>query len=437
MNAEIRSIKTAAEQGLATTFASARATLPGKGAVASLRDDAFKRFDANGLPHRRVEQWKYTDLRALMREAKPLASPADIRKPADIAAILPGVDTSLVTIVNGRYAPEWTDKNAADPGITVTELFAWLADNAAYQIGKMPGNDDQASLLNTALMTGGVALHVKRGAAASKPIHIAHVFSGDAAAAMYPRSVVVVEPGAHVTLVESFSGPDGLDYQVNSALELLIGEGAHVDHLKIGFDGNAALRISTLGVTVAGKAAYKDFSFTTGGAVVRNQTFARFAGERIDAFIGGASLLKNKQHVDNTLVIAHAAAHCDSRELFKTVLDNQSHGVFQGKIIVEPHAQKTNAKMMTRSLLLSDEAEASQKPELEIFADDVVCGHGATAGALDPGLKFYMMSRGISEKEAETLLIQAFIGEAIEEVANEGIREALNLASLKWLGARG
>jgi Fe-S cluster assembly protein SufD len=436
MNAEIRSIKTAAEQGLATMFASARSTLPGKGAVATLRDDAFKRFDANGLPHRRVEQWKYTDLRALMREAKPLAGPADIRKPADIAAILPGVGASLVTIVNGRYAPEWSDKNA-DPGVTVTELFAWLADNATYQLGKMPGNYDQASLLNTAFMTGGVAVDVKRGAIASKPIHIVHVFSGDVAAAMYPSSVVVVEPGAHVTLVESFSGPDRIDYQVNSALELVIGEGAHVDHLKIGFDGNAALRISTLGVTVGTKAVYKDFAFTTGGAVVRNQTFARFAGERIDAFIGGASLLKNKQHVDNTLVINHASPHCDSRELFKTVLDNQSHGVFQGKIIVEPHAQKTNAKMMTRSLLLSDEAEASQKPELEIFADDVVCGHGATAGALDPGLKFYLMSRGISEKEAETLLIQAFVGEAIEEVGNEHIREALNLASLKWLGARG
>ena len=123
--------------------------------------------------------------------------------------------------------------------------------------------------------------------------------------------------------------------------------------------------------------------------------------------------------------------------MFKTVLDDQSHGVFQGKIIVDPHAQKTNAKMMTRSLLLSDEAEASQKPELEIFADDVVCGHGATAGALDPGLKFYLMSRGIHEKEAEALLIQAFIGETVEEVTHEGIREALNLAALRWLGSRG
>lgn len=437
MNAEIRAIKTAAEQGLATAFASARATLPGQGAVAVLREDAFKRFEVGGLPHRRVEEWKYTDLRALMREAKPLAGPGDIKKPADLSAILPGVDASVVTIVNGRYAPEWSDANTHDPGITLLELLAFAAENQDYKLGQMPGHADPAALLNTAFMSGGVGIRVKRGATERKPIHIAHVFSGDTAAAMYPRSVMIVEPGAHVTLVESFSGPDGIDYQVNSALELVIGDGARVDHIKIGYDGNAALRISTLGVTVGAKAVYKDFTFTTGGAVVRNQTFARFAGEGIDAFIGGASLLKNKQHVDNTLLITHAAAHCDSRELFKTVLDDQSHGVFQGKIIVDPHAQKTNAKMMTRSLLLSDEAEADQKPELEIFADDVVCGHGATAGALDPGLKFYLMSRGIHEKEAEALLIQAFIGETIEEVAHEGIRDDLNLAALRWLGARG
>jgi Fe-S cluster assembly protein SufD len=436
MNAEIRAIKSQAEQGLATAFAQAHATLPGKGAVASLREDAFKRFEATGLPHRRVEEWKYTDLRALMREAKPLAGPGDTKKPADFASLLPGVEASVATIVNGRYAPEWSDANTHDPGVTLLELFAFVAENPDYKLGQMPGHADQAALLNTAFMSGGVGIRVK-GAGQRKPIHIAHVFSGDATAAMYPRSVMIVEPGAHVTLVESFSGPDGIDYQVNSALELVIGEGARVDHIKIGYDGNTSLRVSTLGVTVGAKAVYKDFAFTIGGAVVRNQTFVRLAGEHIDAFIGGASLLKHKQHVDNTLLITHASAHCDSREMFKTVLDGQSHGVFQGKIIVDPHAQKTNAKMMTRSLLLSDEAEASQKPELEIFADDVVCGHGATAGALDPGLKFYLMSRGIHEKEAESLLIQAFIGETVEEVAHEGIREALNLAALRWLGARG
>jgi Fe-S cluster assembly protein SufD len=436
MNVEARATKTPAEQALANAFAAARGKLPGKGAVAALRDDAFKRFDAKGLPHRRVEEWKYTDLRALMREAKPLAGPADAKPKGDIAPILTGVDTDRIAIVNGRYEPAWSNFKVSDPGVTFAELFKFLADNPEYRLGQVPGGDDPAQWLNTAFMSGGVALRIKRGTAAAKPMHIAHVFSGDAAAAMYPRVVVIVEPGAQLTLVESFSGPEGMDYQVNSALELAIGDGARVDHIKIGCDGDKALRVSTLGVTVGAKATYKDFAFTLGGAVVRNQTFVRFGGEGSEGAIDGASLLKGRQHVDNTLVISHAAGHCVSRERFKSVLDGESHGIFQGKIIVEPHAQKTDGKMMTRALLLSDEAEADNKPELEIFADDVVCGHGATAGALDPGLKFYLMSRGIPAAEAEALLIQAFIDEVIEEIAHEGIRDALMFAALKWLGSR-
>ena len=413
MNVEVRNTKTAAEQALAAAFTAARATLPGKGAVAALREDAFKRFDAKGLPHRRVEQWKYTDLRALMREAKPLAGPAGAKPAGGIAPILTGVEADCVAIVNGRYEPAWSDVNGSNPGITIVELFKFLAENPDYRMGQVPGSNDPAYWLNTAFMGGGVALRVKRGAVPAKPIHIAHVFSGDAAAAMYPRCVVIVEPGAQVTLIESFSGPEGIDYQVNSALELTIGDDARVDHVKIGCDGGAALRVST-----------------------RNQTFVRFGGEGSEGMIDGASLLKGRQHVDNTLVINHAAGGCVSRERFKSVLDGESHGIFQGKIIVEPHAQKTDGKMMTRALLLSDEAEADNKPELEIFADDVVCGHGATAGALDPGLKFYLMSRGIPATEAEALLIQAFIDETIEEIAHEGIRRALMFAALKWLGSR-
>ncbi len=436
MNVEVRATKTPAEQALASAFAAARGKLPGKGAVAALRDDAFKRFDAKGLPHRRVEEWKYTDLRALMREAKPLAGPVGAKPKGDIAPILTGVDADYIAIVNGRYEPAWSNFKASDPGVIFAELFKFLADNPDYRLGQVPGGDDPAQWLNTAFMSGGVALRIKRGAAVAKPIHVAHVFSGDAAAAMYTRVVVIVDPGAQVTLVESFSGPEGMDYQVNSALELAIGDGARVDHIKVGCDGDQALRVSTLGVTVGAEVTYKDFTFTLGGAVVRNQTFVRFGGEGSEGAIDGASLLKGRQHVDNTLVISHAAGHCVSRERFKSVLDGESHGIFQGKIIVEPHAQKTDGKMMTRALLLSDEAEADNKPELEIFADDVVCGHGATAGALDPGLKFYLMSRGIPAAEAEALLIQAFIDEVIAEIAHEGIRDALMFAALKWLGSR-
>ena len=436
MPAEPRALKTPAEQALSAAFAAARGSLPGEGAVGKLREVAFERFDAAGLPHRRVEEWKYTDLRALMREARPLAGPAGAKPQGNIAPILSGIETDRIAIVNGRYESTWSDAKVSDPGVTVAELFEFVADNPDYRLGQVPGTDDPAYWLNTAFMSGGVALRIRRGGSVAKPVHIAHVFSGDAAAAMYPRSVVVVEPGAQLTLIESFSGAEGVDYQVNSALELVIGDGARVDHIKVGCDGGAALRVSTLGVTVGAKAAYKDFAFTLGGAVVRNQTFVRFAGEGSEGAIDGASLLKGRQHVDNTLVIDHAVGHCTSRERFKSVLDGESHGIFQGKIIVEPHAQKTDGKMMTRALLLSDEAEADNKPELEIFADDVVCGHGATAGALDPGLKFYLMSRGIPAAEAEALLIQAFIGEVVEEIAHEGIREALMFAALKWLGSR-
>jgi len=434
MNAEVHAMKTAAEQGLAAAYAAVRDKLPGK--VTALRDDAFKRFDVRGLPHRRVEEWKYTDLRALMRDAKPLAGPAGAKPKGGIATILTGIDADLLAVVNGRYEPAWSDVSSHDPGVLIDELFKFLTDNTDYRLGQVPGGDDTALSLNTAFMSGGVALRVKRGAKIAKPIHIAHVFTGNAAAAMYPRVVVIVEPDAQVTLIESFTGPESLDYQINSALELTIGAKAHVDHIKIGCDGGAALRISTLGVAVSAKAHYNDFAFTLGGAVVRNQTFVRFGGEGTQALLGGASLLKGRQHVDNTLVINHAAGGCTSRERFKSVLDDESHGIFQGKIIVEPHAQKTDAKMMTRALLLSDDAEADNKPELEIFADDVQCGHGATAGALDKGLKFYLMSRGIPDKEAEALLVQAFIDEVLEEIAHAGVRKALMFAALRWLGSR-
>jgi Fe-S cluster assembly protein SufD len=435
MNVEVRNTKTAAEQGLSDAYAAVRAMLPGDPTVKALREEAFNRFEAGGLPNRRIEQWKYTDLRALMREAKPLAGAADASF-TGVPKLWSGVDARLVAIVNGRYARKWSDANQAEPGVNLDDLLTF--NNAdLFQIGRSLSQLDQAYALNMAFLSGGVGIAIAKGVRPSKPIHLAHVFSGKAAASMYPRNVVVVEPGAHLTLIESFSGPDAMDYQVNSALELIVGDGAQVDHIKVGCDGDAALRVSTLNVVIGTKATYRDFAFTSGGAVVRNQTFARFGSSHSKGAIGGVSLLKSKQHVDNTLVITHAAPDCESRETFRTVLDGESHGVFQGKIVVEQQAQKTDAKMMTRALLLSDEAEADNKPELEIFADDVQCGHGATAGALDPGLKFYLMSRGISETEAEALLIEAFIDETIDQIAHQGIRDALKFNALKWLGTRG
>jgi Fe-S cluster assembly protein SufD len=436
MNAEVRAIKTPAEQAIAESFARARGTLPGKGALAVLREDAFKRFDARGLPHRRVEEWKYTDLRALMRESYPLAAPPDAGAKArskNAGNVITGVDCRRLTFVDGAFAPELSNL-APEAGLTIGSMADALAkDDAlvATHVGKTIATDDAAVALNTALMGDGAIIRIAAATQLKRPIHLVFASVSQTPSSAFIRSLIVVEKGAKAVLIESH---DGGASQVNTALELVVGDEARVDYFKI--TQSRALHVSSLLASVGARATFNTFAFTSDAQLVRNQNFFRFAGEGSTIGIRGVNLLRGKEHVDTTLLIEHASAHCISREQFKSVLDGESHNVFQGKIVVKPHAQKTDAKMMTRALLLSDDAEADNKPELEIFADDVVCGHGATAGALDPGLKFYLMSRGIYEKEAEALLIQAFIGETIEEIAHEGIRDALMFAALKWLGAR-
>jgi Fe-S cluster assembly protein SufD len=439
--AEVKVIKTAAETALAHSFAQAGPHLPGGVAIAKERAAAFDVFVREGLPHRRVEEWKYTDLRALMREAKPLASPPDAQAKArakSAGALLGDVEARRLVFVDGAFVPELSDTAALEKGLTVGSLAAALAgDNAELtaHLGELAPASDVAVALNTALMGDGAVIRVGAGATIERPLHL--VFTASAKpAASFVRSLMIVEQGARVMLVESHEGPAGSDYQVNAALELLVGDRAHVDHVKIIGEGTDALHVSTLAAAIGAKARFNTFTFTIGGAVVRNQLFLKFDGEDTVANIRGATLLKGHQHADTTLVVNHVARGCQSREVFKSVLDDEAHGVFQGRIVVRPGAQQTDAKMMTRALLLSERAEADNKPELEIFADDVQCGHGATAGALDEELKFYLMARGIPAAEAEALLIQAFLGEAVEGIEHAGLREALMDQVAAWLKAR-
>lgn len=443
MNAEIRQIRTVAEQGLSDAFSRVKASLPGNGPVAAMREKAFTEFEARGLPHRRVEEWKYTDLRALMREAKPLAAPPDknAKARASVAGqFLAGVKARRIVIADGVLVPDLSDLASLEKGLTVRALSEALARGDAEtleMLGKvlpMPG--DAAVALNTAFMGDGAVVHVAPGAKIERPIHLAFITTASSGTSAFARSLIVAGKGAQVTVLESHEGPDGVDYQVNHALEFSIAGGARVDHIKIVREGDKALHVGTLMKDVGAGATVNDFTFTIGGAVVRNQIAIRFGGEHVNANISGASLLRKRQHADNTMVIDHAVPHCTSREIFKSVLDDEARSVFQGKIIVRPHAQKTDGKMATHALLLSETAEADAKPELEIFADDVVCGHGATAGALDDELLFYLKARGIPQKEAEALMVQAFVGEAAEAIPNEAVREALMDEALRWLAVR-
>jgi Fe-S cluster assembly protein SufD len=444
MNADIRPIKTKAEQGLAQAFSAAKATLPGNNSIAALRAAAFEYFDARGLPHRRVEEWKYTDLRALMRDAKPLPSPPDSatrQRAKDAGKLVGDVDCRRLVFADGAFIAEHSDLADLEPGLSIQPMAEALAKGDAAilsHLGKtFPMDGDVAVALNTAFMGDGAVIRVAPGTVIERPLHLIFTAAGDKPAAMYMRSLVLIEERARGMLIESYEGPADRDYQVNAALELVIGAGAHVDHVKLIGEGAGALHVSSLMASIGAGARFNDFTYITGGSVVRNQLFLRFDGKDIVANIRGASLLKGRQHADTTLVADHAIGYCQSREVFKSVLDDESRGVFQGKIIVRPDAQKTDAKMMTQALLLSENAEADNKPELEIFADDVVCGHGATAGALNQDLLFYLRTRGIPQKEAEALLIQAFVGEALMGIEHAGLREILMENVVAWLSERG
>ena len=225
------------------------------------------------------------------------------------------------------------------------------------------------------------------------------------------------------------------DSQVNALTEMRVGDGATVAHFKVAADHGKAVHLSNWNIALGREANYRGFQYTSGQGLARNQIFATYKGEGSKLDLSGAFLARGTEHIDTTLVVDHAVPHCQSRELFKGVLDGHARGIFQGKVIVRPDAQKTDGKQMAQALMLSPDAEFDSKPELEIYADDVVCGHGTTSAELDEDLLFYCMSRGIPETEARALLIESFIGEAFDKVEHDGLQLAFQTMAKTWLGA--
>lgn len=448
MELPVQQFRTKGEQAYLDMFETARDGLPGARDpfVAALRDKAIEAYGRLGLPHRRIEAWKYTDLRSLLGDVNPLIRATGL--PLDAGDVKRALGTALAAlpalrlfIVEGELRADLSDlAGLKAAGVEVLSLAEALEKPVSWlkqALGTVnPREDDSVVALNTALMTGGVALRVGEGIVLDKPIHLVHLDSTGEPASIFTRALVLVEPGSALTLIESYAGLGLRGLQRNAVTEIRIGAKAAIDHIKIEREGDDAVHLGTALVEIGADARYNAFQFSTGAALIRNQTFARFAGEGSALDISGALLMRGRQHCDTTLLVEHAVPHCTSRELFKAVLDGEARGIFQGKIIVAPDAQKTDGKQMAGALLLSETAEFDSKPELEIFADDVVCGHGSTSGQIDEDLLFYLEARGIPKDEARALLIQAFIGEALEKIEHEDLREALMAASAEWLGAR-
>jgi len=437
MSAKITPIRSAAESALIDRFQALKASLPG---LPALRENAFAAFAAAGLPTRRVEAWKYTDLRAAMREAAPLAArPNDAEITVALKGPSPLAGQGVVTLsfVNGHHV---ATAGALPAGVSITPLAEALAGGHPLlsRIGALKlAHGDLALSLNTAFMTDGAIIHVAEGVTVDGPIALRFVTSGATAVATAARVLMVAEAGSHVMLVESHEGQGALAHQPNTALEIIAGDKAVVSHVRLGLNSAGAVALSTLTADLGSETSLSSVNVALQGAVTRHQAFVRFSGGDARAQINGATLLSGTQHADSTLVVEHAAEPGGaSRELFRTIIDDEASGVFQGKIIVQPHAQKTDGRMASNAVLLSESAAMYNKPELEIFADDVACAHGATCGALDDELLFYLMSRGISKAEAEALMIESFVGASIDFIDHEPIREILHALVRDWLQAR-
>ncbi|MGL3109769.1 Fe-S cluster assembly protein SufD [Bradyrhizobium sp. BR 1432] len=427
--------KTGNGRAVSDLFASAEGRLPGSPSVIAARREAFETYERLGLPHRRIEEWKYTDLRALVGEVLPLAAAPDsaaLKRATEAVKAHAIAGARKLVLVDGVFAADLSDVKALGSEASLKTLRETLEKDASLL---NTASTDAVIALNAAMTTDGVVLSIADGAQLSSPIQIIHIAAA-ASASTFTRSQVVIGKGVRATIVESFVAADAKAYQVNDAVLVTVGDGADVAHIRLMDDAPDAVNVTSQFVTVGANVKLNFFNMTTGAAVSRLQGFITLAGEGSELSANGVNLLQKTEHGDTTLLVDHAVPNCVSRETFRAVIDDRSHSVFQGRIIVRPDAQKTDGKMMTRALLLSDEAEADNKPELEIFADDVSCGHGATAGALDESLLFYLKARGLPEKQAQALLIQAFVGEAIELIADDGLRDHVIGIAERWLERR-
>jgi Fe-S cluster assembly protein SufD len=374
-------------------------------------------YEGMPLPHARMEDWRWTNLRVLVD--KPY--PPRIKVPAlanEIERLLKSspfakIAGARVVFVNGRY-------EAAHSRFAGLTLTAGLAPARA---------DGPIVSLNKAFATDGI--HLRLDGTADTPVEIVHIATSGEPRTIATRNMIEIAANASATLVETHLGAG--EYLTNAVTEIIVNEGARLDRIKIQLEAKDAIHLAHALVTLKARATLRDFTLTSGARVNRQNGSYAFAGEGGDARISGAYLLAGRQHADTRLIVDHLVPKCTSREMFKCVMDGNARGIFQGKVVVARDAQKTDGKQSSHALLLSDTAEFDAKPELEIFADDVICGHGATSGDIDHNHLFYLRSRGIPEPVAKSMLIAAFVGEAFEHIDHDGIRAELVRFAEGWL----
>jgi Fe-S cluster assembly protein SufD len=408
--------------------------------LAPLRTDAMAAFSRMGFPTTALEDWHYTSLASIAEVPFATGASASGTTVADLTPYMLSADFPTVVLLNGTHSPSLSSLDALPPGIRVLSMAqAWRDIPATVQqhFGTLATGAHALTALNTALMQDGVVIVVPKDVVTDTPIHVLHVSDNAArGTACFPRTLLIAERSAKATVIESFIGLADVVYFTNHVAEVVVGQNATITHIKVQREAEHATHVSTTEVHQARDSHYVNFSMAMGSRLSRTNVFTLLDGENCGATLNGLYLGKGTQHTDHQTRIEHAQPNCFSRELYKGVLDGSSHAVFNGKVYVHAIAQKTDGKQSNHTLLLSPDARIDTKPQLEIFADDVKCTHGATVGRMDEAGLFYMKSRGVPAETARRLLTYAFAADVLETIEDATVKEALERLTLeRYAGA--
>ncbi|HYK77682.1 MAG TPA: Fe-S cluster assembly protein SufD [Daejeonella sp.] len=391
--------------------------------LSAIRKEGFENFNKMGLPTLKHEEWKYTGISSLFNKEYSLNSEEKLSI-ADIDAIrLPGHEqANELVFVNGRFDPSLSTIRSASNQLVVLPLEdaanGIYADLVKEHLGQSNRYlKDGIYALNTSFIQGGIFIHVNKKQELEHPLYLYYLSDVRQSHTLaQPRSLVYVDESARLQVVETYLSLGSLDSFTNQVMEMVINSNAYVEYYKIQNDAANASQVSTTHIRQIGKSYVHAVTVSLSGNMIRNNMNLVMEAAGNEAHLYGLYLLNGSTHVDNHTMVDNREPNCFSNEFYKGILDDQSTGVFSGKIFVEPQAQKTNAYQSNKNILLSDHASINTKPQLEIFADDVKCSHGCTVGQLDPEALFYLNTRGISKEKAQSMLLQAFASDIVAQV---------------------
>jgi Fe-S cluster assembly protein SufD len=421
----------------------AKQTRPSVSSLDRISQVAFDKFQAHGFPTTREEEWRFTSVAPIADNSFALVTEprtagldiAHLRLPGDVA-------TELV-FVDGRYVAGLSRFTALPNASRVESLAAAIAsphEQIQTHLARVASFDRGPFLaLNTAFLVDGAFVELAPGAILQQPIHLLFIATGrdnGRTTMAHPRVLAVLGANSQATIVETYVGPDATGYFTNAVTEIVLGENAVLDHYTRQYEGSAAHHVAAIYAEAQRSANCTLHAINAGGGLVRNDIVTTLDGEGIDCTLNGLYLADEQRLVDNHTTIDHVRPHCASREIYKGILADRARGVFNGKIIVRPDAQKTDAKQTNRALLLSEDAQINTKPQLEIFANDVKCTHGAAVGQLDDEAMFYLRSRGLSAAHARQLLIHAFAADVLNRLPLESIRADVEFRLQRQLTAK-